>query len=118
MDRIDLPPVVVMDGEGAPNGISVARCLGRRGLKVYALCPTGAHLRYSRYSTWIPESLAGNTAEQWTRFLLGPASDFLRGAVLLACYDPALQILAGNRDRLLEKYRLDESNPTAQLEML
>jgi predicted ATP-grasp superfamily ATP-dependent carboligase len=116
---ISLPPVVVLDGEGAPNGLSVARCLGLRGIKVYGLTPPASYLRYSRYCTWIPATATGpETVEARAEYLLGPDSNWLRGAVLLACYDPALQLLARYRDQLQEKYRLDLCNPPAQLCML
>lgn len=113
-----LPPVVLIEGDQAPNGLSVARSLGRRGVKVYALCPAGVHLCYSRYARWIPESEAGTTQEEWSAYLLGPRSDWLRGAVVLACNDVGLQILIKHRDQLLKKYLLDDSNPQAQACML
>jgi predicted ATP-grasp superfamily ATP-dependent carboligase len=51
-------------------------------------------------------------------FLLGPDSQELAGAVLLACSDAALQLLAAHRDALQKRYRLDLANPPAQLAML
>ncbi len=114
-----LPPVVLIDGEEAPNGLSVARCLGRRRIKVYAITPPKSYLRYSRYCTWIPDTVTGDeTPEARARYLLGPESDWLRGAVLLTSYDPGLQLLARYRDQLREKYLLDLCNPAAQLLML
>jgi D-aspartate ligase len=113
-----LPPVIVLEGEQSPNGLSVARCLAKRGIKVYGLCLPGSYLRYSRSCTWIPETVAGKTIDDFTDFLLGPASDWLRGSVLLACYDPGLQLIARNYEQLQKKFLLDECNPTAQLSML
>jgi predicted ATP-grasp superfamily ATP-dependent carboligase len=110
--------VILVEGEQSPNGLSVARCLAKHGIKVYGLCLPGSYLRHSRACTWIPQTMAGKTIEEFTDFLLGPASDGLRGAVLLACYDPALQMIARNHDRLRQKYLLDECNPPAQLSML
>jgi predicted ATP-grasp superfamily ATP-dependent carboligase len=52
------------------------------------------------------------------RFLLGPESDRLRGGVLLACSDNAIEIIARHRSELSAKFILDESNPAAQLDML
>jgi predicted ATP-grasp superfamily ATP-dependent carboligase len=114
-----LPPVVLVEGEGNPNGLSVVRALGRRGIKVYAITPPKSYVRYSRYCTWIPDTVTGGESpEERARYLLGPASDWLRGSVLLTCYDPGLQLLARYRDQLKEKYLLDLCNPTAQLAML
>ena len=111
-----LPPVVLVGG--AVNALSVARCLGRRGIRVYTINPPGEHICYSRYCTWIPDTVCGRTDDDWTRYLLGPASEWLRGSVLLACNDAGLQVLAQRRDEFLAKYLLDESNPAAQLCML
>jgi len=114
-----LPPVVLVEGEGNPNGLSVARCLGRRGIKVYALTPPGSYVRYSRYATWIPDTVTGGESpEERARYLLGPQSDWLRGAVLVTCYDQGLQLVGRYYDQLKEKYRLDLCNPAAQLTML
>src|SRR5438876_10337968 len=49
---------------------------------------------------------------------MGPASDPLRGAVLLAASDAGIELLLQNRDVLAEKFLLDESNPDAQCRML
>ncbi len=101
-----LPPVVLVEGEGNPNGLSVVRALGRRGIKVYAITPPQSYVRYSRYCTWIPNTLTGGESpEERANYLLGPASDWLRGAVLLTCYDQGLQLVAGYRNQLKQKYR-------------
>jgi predicted ATP-grasp superfamily ATP-dependent carboligase len=49
---------------------------------------------------------------------LGPESDHLRGAVLLAASDEAIELIAEHRQALSEKFTLDLSNPDAQLCML
>jgi predicted ATP-grasp superfamily ATP-dependent carboligase len=113
-----LPPVVLIEGSEAPNALSVARCLGRRGIRVYALCPAHSPLCYSRYSRWIPEGSAGPSPQDWTRYLLGRRSDHLRGAVLLACADVGLEMLINHRHELEAKYRLDISHVPAQRCML
>lgn len=45
-------------------------------------------------------------------------SDRLRGAVLLAAYDPGVELIAVHRRELRERFLLDDSNPDAQLCML
>jgi len=49
---------------------------------------------------------------------LGRESNYLRGAVLLAASDEAIELIAEHRRALSEKFRLDLSNPKAQLCML
>jgi predicted ATP-grasp superfamily ATP-dependent carboligase len=108
------PPAIILGG-GA-NALSVARSLGRLGARVYALDDASSYVRYSRYCR--PIALPGPAPESWARFLLGPESDPYRGAVLLACSDAALTLLAENREALSARFRLDDSNPAAQLLML
>jgi D-aspartate ligase len=111
-----LPGAVVLGG-GA-NAVSVVRCLGRRGIRVYAVNAPNIYLRYSRYCHLICPSKDGNVAEAWERYLLGDESEHLRGAVLLACNDTALEILIKNRENLSKKFVLDIMNKEAQLCML
>jgi predicted ATP-grasp superfamily ATP-dependent carboligase len=54
----------------------------------------------------------------WEQFLLGSRSDSLRGAVLLACSDAGIQLIADRREELAGRFLLDESEPRAQLMML
>jgi predicted ATP-grasp superfamily ATP-dependent carboligase len=103
---------------GAVNALSAARSLARARVKVYALTQPNTYVAYSRYCTALPAA-GGTTAEAgWLRYLLGPESDGLAGAVLLALCDAGIQIIADNRVRLLQRFRLDDSNPAAQLCML
>lgn len=116
----NLPPVILLGG-GA-NALSVARQLGRLGAAVYGLNEPGAFARYSRFCRHVGVE-GGNGAEDgvagaWTTFLLGRASDCLRGAVLLACSDAGIRLIARRRDELSRRYLLDDSEPRAQLTML
>jgi predicted ATP-grasp superfamily ATP-dependent carboligase len=110
----DLPSAIILGG-GA-NSLSVARSLGRASVEVYAINEGTAYVRYSRYCRWLAD--AGDTPDSWTCFLLGPESNGLRGSVLFACSDDAIAIIAGHRPELSAKFRLEESNPAAQLAML
>jgi D-aspartate ligase len=116
IDGEALPPVIVLGGEA--NALSVARQLGRLGVRVFAINASTACIRSSRYSRWIDVPATGSIEESWTNFLLGPDAAYLQGAVLLACSDAAIQVLARNREALGQRFRLDESNPPAQLAML
>lgn len=115
-DSTKLPPVVILGG-GA-NALSVARSFGRRKIKVYAINKPDAAVCYSRFAERIPIPHCPSYVASWTDFLTGPQSEHLRGAVLLAASDVGLEIIANHRQALKKKYRLDESNPLAQLAML
>lgn len=107
-----LPPAILLGG-GA-NALSVARSLGQAGVRVYALNYPSEYVCYSRYCTWIPRA----SEPDWAEFLLGSASDALRGAVLLACSDAGIELLMEHRSQLAQKFLLDDSNPEAQRCML
>ncbi len=120
VERIDsaatLPPVIILGGEA--NALSVARDLGRAGLKVYILCDSTAFVRHSRYVEWIETSGAGGQEAAWSRFLLGTDSDYLKGAVILSCSDAGIQVLLRHREQLASKFKLDIANPKAQRDLL
>ncbi len=116
MRKNNLPPVIIMGG--GTNAISVARSLGREGIRVYAVNGPGEYVRYSRYCHLICPSKEGNFAEAWERYLLGGESEHLRGSVLLACSDTALEVLIKNRENLSKKFVLDIMNKEVQLCML
>jgi D-aspartate ligase len=112
-----LPPAIIVGGDH--GCLSIARSLGAAGIPVYAINYPGAEVRYSRFCNWI--DLPGSSAsgpEAWVAYLLGRESDHLRGAVLLAASDEAIELIAKQRQELAEKFRLDLSNSTAQLCML
>jgi D-aspartate ligase len=112
------PPVIILGGRA--NALSVARSLGRQGATVYALNEPNAFVGSSRYCTQldVPVLRKGDEAAAWADFLLGSQSSHLRGAILLACSDEGIQVIAENREALAERYALDESNPDAQRMML
>lgn len=112
----DLPPVVVLGGEA--NALSVIQDLGRLGVAVYAAGEGDVCTRYSRYCRWVDFEAGEDWEESCARFLLGAESDFLRGAVLLACSDGALRVLARHRHELAKRFKLDDSDPAAQMAML
>ena len=107
-----LPPAIILGG-GA-NAVSMARSLGRKGIKVYALNSPDSYVRFSRFSEWIPAA----DGESWRDLLLGPGAVRLRGGVLLAASDAAIEFIVKNRVELGRRFVLDISNPGAQLCML
>ena len=110
------PPVVILGGDA--NALSVARCLGRRGVRVYTLNDHDAPVRHSRYCRYLKVPWLGDVEASWADYLLGPEAEPLRGAVLLAACDEGIEVIAHNRAALAERFVLDESNPDAQLAML
>jgi predicted ATP-grasp superfamily ATP-dependent carboligase len=110
------PPAIILGG-GA-NALSVARLLGERGVKVYAINSAKEHVCYSRFAESISVSSESSIERAWTRYLLGDESKYLHGSVLLACSDRALQLIATHHEELGRKFLLDAINPTAQLCML
>jgi predicted ATP-grasp superfamily ATP-dependent carboligase len=115
-EALATPPVIVLGGSA--NALSIARSLGRRGVVVYAINESQAPVRYSRYCRWLPVPWRGGYEESWAAYLLGPEAEPLRGAIVLAASDEGLEVLAHNRERLRERFLLDESNPAAQRAML
>jgi len=110
------PAAVILGGEA--NALSVSRSLARLGARVYALNEPGSCARHSRACRWISLPAGEGVEDAWARFLLGPESDYLKGAVVLACSDAGVQVLARHREALLARYLLDDSDVPAQLDML
>ncbi len=109
------PPVVILGGDA--NALSLARSLGSLGVDVHGLgvAPFVLRSRHVRGVTVVPHADAETS---WTRTLLGPGTEYLRGAVVLACSDVGITVIARNRAALLERYVLDDSAVDAQLGML
>jgi len=104
-----------MGGAGG-NALSVARSLGRGGVGVYLLPDApNPHSRYARYIE-LPET--ANPQVAWVRYLLGPASERLRGAVLLSCCDAGIEVLIEHHGELSKKFILDISDTEAQRYLL
>src|SRR5918912_3250842 len=91
-----LAPVLVLGGDC--TALSVARNLGRRGISVYAINEPGAPVRHSRYCRFVPTPWLGTNEDSWASYLLSTEAEPLRGAVLLAASDDALETIAHNRE--------------------
>ena len=111
-----LPRAIIFGGYFI--SLAVLEGLSRRGIPVYVLNDRWAEARFSRYARPIRLPANESYPESATKFLTGPASDYLKGSVLLASGDDELEIIARNREALAEKFLLDLSNPVAQLAML
>lgn len=108
------PPVIIAGGSA--NALFIARSLGALGVVVHGL---GVHPAVNTSRFLRPIRLpAGEPEERWAEYLLGPASEPLRGAVILAGSDVGITVLARHRRALLERFRLDISDVEAQLGLL
>jgi D-aspartate ligase len=112
----ELSPVILLGGEA--NALSVARSLAALGVRVHFIGDVDSPVARSRCCTYLEVPNRGSPEQSWAQFLLGAESDHLRGAVVLSCSDAGINVLARHRAALLERYRLDESNPPAQVDML
>jgi D-aspartate ligase len=113
IEQLKGPPAIILGGHA--NSLSVARSLGRRGIRVLALAHPSWVIRHSRYVERI--ELPGSGPWNWdrgTEFLTSSQSDAYAGAVLLTGSDEGLTILTDHRDVLQKKFLLDRCNPEAQ----
>ncbi|MHA1600109.1 MAG: carboxylate--amine ligase [Alphaproteobacteria bacterium] len=110
------PAAIVVGGDA--NALSVARCLHAAGISVHALCRPGSRIRYSRTCHWIDLTEGDGGPDDWGAFLLGPHSDHLRGAVLLACSDEAIEMIIAHRPQLADKFVIEEGDGEMRLSML
>jgi D-aspartate ligase len=111
------PPVILL-GANVVTAMSIIRSLARAGVDVHLLCREGAAPSYSKYARRVPLSASLPQQQAWLRFLSGPESESLRGAVLLACNDDGIELLLEHREELAALYRLDISDTVAQRAML
>ena len=102
------PAVIVIGGQA--SAVSVARALARHGVVVHALNRPAAPIRWSHRSRWIALG-ADAEPEDWLDFLLGARARGLHGAVLLACSDEAVAMIAAHDKALSALYRLEEGDP-------
>lgn len=114
--RLEGPPVIILGGY--ENALSIARSLGSRGIRVFALARPGWPIVSSRYAKLIQLPEYKDFWQACAQFLTSHESDPLKGSVLLAASDEALTILIDHRPTLEERFRLDCSNPVAQRCML
>jgi predicted ATP-grasp superfamily ATP-dependent carboligase len=104
---------------GSANALSVARSLGRRGIKVHVSVSEGRHALFSRYCTrGYPLPRGVEAGDFWMQLLSGPGHDALRGSVILTCNDEAVSFVAHHRQELAADYILDHTTPDVQLAML
>jgi D-aspartate ligase len=113
----NVTPVMIL--EGHENALSIVRSLGQRGIPVSVsaseMCPASKS-RFCKGAYVVPE--AADYSEYWSELLLSGKNKHLRGSVLLAGGDNAIQFLAANRKALQEYYILDINKPDLQSALL
>jgi D-aspartate ligase len=107
------PPTVILGGGG--TGLSVARSLTNAGVKVVVLDRSNSPSRYSR----LRASFVELDADEMQASMLDWLRTGMRGAVVLACGDEGLELIARNRSELLDLgYRPMEADDDVLLAML
>ena len=116
-DEYGVPPALVLGGE--ENALSIVRSFGRRKIPVYVCAAEGCFAFKSRYCSEALVIPAGESQKQyWSRFLLDGESEKLRGAVIFPGEDEAVEYLAENRNRLAQRFLVDDTLPEISTAML
>ncbi len=108
-----LPPVIIFGGYFVTLTVGVS--LAARSIPVYVLNERWQEARFSRCVRAIRLPANAPYPQSGMAFLTGNDSNYLKGSVLLAGGDEELEIMAKHRETLADKFRLDLSNPVAQL---
>ncbi|MFK8066706.1 MAG: carboxylate--amine ligase [Gammaproteobacteria bacterium] len=115
MQNNNQPPVLLLGGR--ENALAIVRSLTKKGITVNASAKEDAHVFRSRFcNKKYPVPVVASQKEFWVDLLLSDqkstnVSDSLKGSVLFACNDDALQFLIENRSALEEDYILDDYDP-------
>jgi D-aspartate ligase len=113
----EYPPVLILGG--FENSLSIVRSLSSKNIpvRVSALehCPA-LKSRFCKGRFVIP--CIESVESFWSDLLLGGSRSDLRGNVIFACDDFAVEFLAKHRAKLEQYYILDDSIPALQLNML
>lgn len=103
---------------GIANSLSVARCLGKNNINVNIASPIDCVVAKSRHikNHFVqPENLS---REDFYYDLLLQQDKIKPEAVIFACDDDAISVIAKNKDFLKKKYILDIQKPEHQLDLL
>ncbi len=109
-------PVILLGGSAI--ALSVARTLGSRGIRLFAVDGPKSYVQYSRFSTWVDLSYEHGLQRGWLSWLTTDARETLRGALLFPCCDDGLELLARHGQDLADDYILPEMNGQVTLSLL
>ena len=95
---------------GAENAVSVARSLGRLGIKVYVSASPICAAGYSRFSIdRAGLTVSGNEEEHWKKLLIDEPWKELDGAIIIALSDPGISFIEKYEDKLRIRYLLERN---------
>jgi len=110
-------PVLVLGGDA--NTLSVIRCLSLRGVAVAVSTECHSPALRSRFcGAKYPVPEGKDNKDYWADLLLSVARNELKGSVLFACCDDAVQFLCTHRDELARFYRFYDFDPKLHLALL
>ena len=104
---------------GAANTLSIVRCLSQRDVQVAVSMESHSSVLRSRFCKTkfvIPKDT--DTKAYWADLLLSDERNELKGSVLFACCDDAIQFLCTHRDELARFYLLYDFDPKLHLALL
>ncbi len=111
------PPALILGGQ--ENALAVVRSLSKKGVSVSVSAFENARVLKSRFCKGkyvVPKDVT--TTEYWSNLLLGDQQTNLKGSVIFACSDDAIQFLVENRDKLEDDYILDDFVPSIHKALL
>jgi predicted ATP-grasp superfamily ATP-dependent carboligase len=110
-------PVLVLGG--GTNTLSILRSLSQRGIVVAVSTDENSPAIKSRYcQTKYVFSKGADPKAYWADLLLSDKRNELKGSVLFACCDDAIQFICAHRDELARFYRFYDFDPKLHLALL
>lgn len=110
-------PVLILGGK--ENSLAVTRQLAGHGVSVRVSGPSNCWGMFSRYCLEkFPVPTGIEPGSYWTNLLLSDNARRLRGHMIFACSDEALEFLATHHSDLKRHYILDIARPELVLDLL
>ncbi len=110
-------PVLVLGGDA--NTLSIVRCLSLRGVAVAVSTECHSPALRSRFcGAKYPVPKGKDNKDYWAELLLSGERNELKGSVLFACCDDAVQFLCTHHDELARFYLLYQFDPRLHLSLL
>ncbi len=110
-------PVLVLGGDA--NTLSIVRCLSLRGIAVAVSTECHSPALRSRYcGANYPIPKGKDNKDYWADLLLSGKRNELKGSVLFACCDDAIQFLCAHHDELARFYLFYDFDPKLHLALL
>ncbi|MDC0663126.1 carboxylate--amine ligase [Marinobacter sp. SS21] len=110
------PPVILLGG--LANTTSVARSLGRAGIRLFVVAPESSPVLRSRYIHQRLPIAKGQESVDYYHHLLVESQQLPQGAVVFPCSDCAIDFVARFKASLQQRYVFDIQDPQHQLDLL